>query len=56
MLSHGGVIMRPHHARLGDQMLSALVYLMYNEQCIYDAQIIKCETEIWLCFELLLSP
>ena len=29
--SHGGVIMRPHHARLGDQVLSALVYLQGNE-------------------------
>jgi len=31
VFSHGGVIMRPHRVRLGDQMLSALVYLNCNE-------------------------
>ena len=37
MFSHGGVIMRPHRVRLGDQMLSALVYLKYNEHvAVYD--------------------
>jgi len=27
VFDHGGVIIRPHRVRLGDQMLSALVYL-----------------------------
>jgi len=31
VFSHGWVIMRPHRARLRDQMLSALVYLKCNE-------------------------
>jgi len=30
-LQYGGVIMRPHRARLEDQTLSALVYLKCNE-------------------------
>jgi len=40
VLSHGGVIMRPHRARLGDRMLPALVYLECNEHGAvqYDAQ------------------
>jgi len=45
--------MRPHRARLGDQMLSALVGGNEHVACVYDAQIVKCETEIWLHFELL---
>ena len=28
---HGGIIMRPHRARIGDDMLSALVFLKCNE-------------------------
>jgi len=32
MFGHGRVIMRPQHAGLGDQMLSAPVYLKCNEQ------------------------
>jgi len=31
VFSYGGMIMRPHRARVGDQMLSALVYLKCNE-------------------------
>jgi len=31
MFSHSGVIKRPHRTRLGDQMLSVLVYLKCNE-------------------------
>jgi len=48
--------LQPHRVRLGDQMLSAPVYLKCNEHVEvykYDAQIIKCETEIWQLFELL---
>lgn len=34
VFSHGGIIMRPHRARLGDDMLSALVYLKCNENIV----------------------
>jgi len=46
MFSHGGVIMRPHRARLGDQMLSTLVYLKCNEHVAVYNMTLKRETEI----------
>ena len=46
----------PESARLGDQMLSSLVYLQCNEHVeVYQMKLkSKCETEISLRFELLL--
>lgn len=36
VFSHGGIIMRPHRARLGDTMLSKLIFLKCNN--LYEIQ------------------
>lgn len=33
VFSHGGIIMRPHRARLGHNLLSALMFLKVNRLC-----------------------